>query len=44
MKSFGSKPWILPQPVLIVGTKVVLRECPLCVSDAAEFFEEHIKQ
>ena len=20
MKSFGSKPWILPQPVLIIGT------------------------
>lgn len=25
-----------------VGTKVVLRECPLCVSDAAEFLEEQI--
>ncbi len=20
MKSFGSKPWIIPQPVLIIGT------------------------
>ena len=20
MKSFGSKPWMLPQPVLIIGT------------------------
>ena len=20
MKSFGSKPWILPQPVLVIGT------------------------
>jgi flavin reductase (DIM6/NTAB) family NADH-FMN oxidoreductase RutF len=20
MKSFGSKPWVLPQPVLIIGT------------------------
>jgi len=27
-----------------VGTKVVLRECPLCVSDAAEFLEEHLCQ
>ena len=25
-----------------VGTKVVLRECPLCVADAAEFLEEQI--
>ena len=25
-----------------VGTKVVLRECPLCVSDAAEFLEEQV--
>jgi C_GCAxxG_C_C family probable redox protein len=25
-----------------VGTKVVLRECPICVSDAAEFLEEQI--
>ena len=24
-----------------VGTKIVLRECPLCVLDAAEFMEEH---
>ena len=27
-----------------VGTKVVLRECPLCVSDAAEFLEEQLNQ
>ena len=27
-----------------VGTKVVLRECPLCVADAAEFLEEHIRE
>ena len=26
-----------------VGTKVVLRECPLCVSDAAEFLEEQLE-
>ncbi len=25
-----------------VGTKVVLRECPLCVADAVEFLEEQI--
>lgn len=25
-----------------VGTKVVLRECPDCVADAAEFLEEYI--
>ena len=25
-----------------LGTKVVLRECPLCVSDAAEFLEEQL--
>jgi len=27
-----------------VGTKVVLRECPDCVADAAEFLEEQLKQ
>ena len=27
-----------------VGTKNVLRECPLCVADAAEFLEELIQQ
>ena len=27
-----------------IGTKVVLRECPLCVADAAEFLEELIQQ
>ena len=27
-----------------VGTKVVLRECPLCVADAAEFLEEQIRE
>lgn len=27
-----------------VGTKVVLRECPLCVSDAAEFLEEQLNE
>ena len=27
-----------------VGTKVVLRECPDCVADAAEFLEEQINQ
>jgi len=27
---------------LIGGTKVVLRECPNCVADAAEFLEELI--
>ena len=26
-----------------VGTKVVLRECPDCVADAAEFLEEQLK-
>ena len=26
-----------------VGTKVVLRECPNCVADAAEFLEEQLK-
>ncbi len=25
-----------------VGTKVALRECPLCVSDATEFLEEQL--
>ena len=25
-----------------LGTKVVLRECPLCVADAAEFLEEQL--
>ena len=27
-----------------VGTKVVLRECPDCVADAAEFLEEQLNQ
>ena len=27
-----------------VGTKNVLRECPLCVADAAEFLEELLQQ
>ena len=27
-----------------VGTKVVLRECPLCVSDAAEFLEDQLNE
>ena len=27
-----------------VGTKVVLRECPDCVADAAEFMEEVLNQ
>ena len=27
-----------------IGTKVVLRECPLCVSDAAEFLESQLKE
>lgn len=27
-----------------IGTEVVLRECPLCVADAAEFLEELIQQ
>jgi C_GCAxxG_C_C family probable redox protein len=27
-----------------VGTKVVLRECPDCVADAAEFLEEQLKK
>ena len=27
-----------------IGTKVVLRECPLCVADAAEFLEEQLQQ
>ena len=27
-----------------VGTKVVFRECPDCVADAAEFLEEQLKQ
>lgn len=27
-----------------VGTKVVLRECPNCVADAAEFLEEELKK
>ena len=27
-----------------VGTKVVLRECPDCVADAAEFLEEELTQ
>ena len=27
-----------------VGTKVVLRECPECVADAAEFLEEQLNQ
>lgn len=27
-----------------IGTRVVLRECPLCVADAAEFLEELIQQ
>ena len=27
-----------------VGTKVVLRECPNCVADAAEFLEEQLNQ
>jgi len=27
-----------------VGTKVVLRECPDCVADAAEFLEEQLAQ
>lgn len=27
-----------------VGTKIVLRECPLCVADAAEFLEEQIRE
>ena len=27
-----------------VGTKVVLRECPDCVADAAEFLEEQLKE
>ncbi len=27
-----------------IGTKVVLRECPDCVADAAEFLEEQIAQ
>ena len=27
-----------------VGTKVVLRECPDCVADAAEFLEEQLMQ
>ena len=27
-----------------VCTKVVLRECPLCVSDAAEFLEEQLEE
>ena len=27
-----------------VGTKIMLRECPLCVADAAEFLEEQLKQ
>ena len=26
-----------------VGTKVVLRECPNCVADAAEFLEEQLE-
>ena len=27
-----------------IGTKVVLRECPLCVADAAEFLEEQLQE
>lgn len=27
-----------------VGTKMVLRECPDCVADAAEFLEEQLKE
>lgn len=27
-----------------IGTKIVLRECPLCVADAAEFLEEQIRE
>ncbi|MCR4994110.1 MAG: C-GCAxxG-C-C family protein [Bacteroidales bacterium] len=27
-----------------VGTKVILRECPGCVADAAEFLEEQLQQ
>ena len=27
-----------------IGTKVVLRECPLCVSDAAEFLESQLNE
>ena len=27
-----------------VGTKVMLRECPDCVADAAEFLEEELNQ
>jgi len=27
-----------------IGTKVVLRECPDCVADAAEFLEEQLNQ
>jgi len=27
-----------------IGTKVVLRECPDCVADAAEFLEEQLDQ
>ena len=27
-----------------VGTKVVLRECPDCVADAAEFLEEQLEE
>lgn len=27
-----------------VGTKVVLRECPDCVADAAEFLEEQLHE
>ncbi len=27
-----------------VGTKIILRECPDCVADAAEFLEEKINQ
>ena len=27
-----------------IGTKVVLRECPDCVADAAEFLEEQLEE
>ena len=27
-----------------IGTKVVLRECPLCVSDVAEFLESQLNE
>jgi hypothetical protein len=27
-----------------VGTKAVLRECPLCVADAAELLDEQLSQ